>query len=142
MLQQQKSGKNISFKIHCGEITEKVQCSEAELHQVLLNCLLNSVDAIHEQMNVEGVISLSCTMTGEQPNKSVKIAIEDNGKGIEEEIVSSIFDPFFTTKKIGYGTGLGLSVSRSIIENSGGEMRVQSEVAKGTVVTITLPVVS
>ncbi len=140
MLRQQKTNKDVSFVTECDEFDEKVRCNEAELHQVLLNCILNSVDAIHEQKNNEGMIIVSCKIIAEQDNKIVKIAIKDNGKGIDNSILSSVFDPFFTTKKIGYGTGLGLSVSRSIIENSGGEMLVQSEVEQGTVVTLTLPV--
>ena len=141
MLRHQKTNQGISFVTECDEFHEKVRCSEAELHQVLLNCILNSVDAVQEQVDKGGMISVSCVIIADQDRKSVKIEIVDNGCGIDKSVLSSVFDPFFTTKKIGHGTGLGLSVSRSIIENSGGEMQIQSNVNSGTVVSIILPVV-
>ncbi len=140
MFAQQKSTRHIAFQTSCDDFPEKVQCSEAELHQVLLNCMLNSVDAINEQNIENGEIHISCKLLEEDSAKSVQIVIEDNGSGIDQKDISSIFDPFFTTKPIGHGTGLGLSVSRSIIENCGGTIRLQSEKHSGTSVIILLPV--
>jgi signal transduction histidine kinase len=62
----------------------------------------------------------------------VKIRISDTGVGIKKEDLENIFDPFFTTKAPDKGTGLGLSISLRIVESLGGEMRVESEVGKGT----------
>lgn len=138
MLRQQKESRGIKLVTDYAPFGEKVRCSGAELHQVLLNCILNSVDAIHEKKTDEGIISVSCNVQMEK--RSIQILIEDNGMGIDQSVLSSVFDPFFTTKKIGHGTGLGLSVSRSIIENSGGVMQIESELGKRTVVTISLPV--
>ena len=72
-------------------------------------------------------------------SESVLIRVEDTGQGIPKENLGRIFDPFFSTKGA-RGTGLGLSVSYGIIEGHGGTIEVTSEVGKGTVFTITIPV--
>ena len=69
------------------------------------------------------------------------VSIEDTGAGISPDIMSHIFDPFFTTKGIGEGTGLGLSVSKGIVEQHGGMIEVDSEVGAGTTFKIKLPLV-
>jgi len=140
MLKYQKIVKNIHFETDCEDFAEEAYCSEADLHQVLLNCVLNSIDAIGEQDETGGKIILSCSLRIEEVNKFAEIKIRDNGKGVKCSEISSVFDPFFTTKEVGCGTGLGLSVSRSIVENCGGTMRLESEVSTGTCVTIMLPV--
>jgi two-component system NtrC family sensor kinase len=68
------------------------------------------------------------------------VAISDNGCGIEPQNLKRIFDPFFTTKPVGEGTGLGLSVTYSIIVRHGGTIKVESTVGRGTCFTITLPI--
>jgi signal transduction histidine kinase len=140
MMAQQKSKQHIKFHTSCDDLSERVQCSEAELHQVLLNCMLNSVDAINEQNIKDGEIQVSCNLLEEDSGKSVQIIIKDNGAGIDKNDLSVIFDPFFTTKAIGHGTGLGLSVSKSIIENCGGTIRLLSEKKMGTSVVIVIHV--
>jgi len=72
----------------------------------------------------------------------VKIRISDTGVGIKKEDLENIFDPFFTTKAPDKGTGLGLSISLRIVESLGGEIRVESEVGKGTTFEVYFPVVS
>jgi signal transduction histidine kinase len=67
----------------------------------------------------------------------LRITIRDNGEGIRTEDLRHVFDPFFTTKD--YGTGLGLSVVHGIVQEHGGEIEVESEVAKGTAFHIYLP---
>ena len=67
----------------------------------------------------------------------VKISIKDEGVGIPRENLERIFDPYFSTKDA--GTGLGLPIAKKIVEDHGGTIRVESEVQKGTVITITLP---
>jgi len=71
--------------------------------------------------------------------QQVEIQVLDDGAGIQAEILPTIFEPFVTTKDRSHGTGLGLAVSRSIIERHSGKITVHSEVGKGTTVTITLP---
>nr|WP_320016231.1 ATP-binding protein [uncultured Desulfobacter sp.] len=77
----------------------------------------------------------------EKKGGMIRIEIEDNGPGMDEETRSKIFDPFFTTKPVSEGTGLGLSVSYFIItENHNGRMEVNSEPGKGATFIIRLPV--
>jgi signal transduction histidine kinase len=67
--------------------------------------------------------------------------VSDSGVGMSLHVRSRIFEPFFTTKAPGNGTGLGLSTAYGIVQNAGGDVSVESELGRGTKVTITLPVV-
>ena len=111
------------------------------LKQVFLNCLLNATDAVKEKGNqdtAEIVVACREEISGEDA-PVVRISIMDNGRGIKKEDMEKIFDPFFTTKEPGHGTGLGLSVSYSIIEAAGGRIWVESEEGIGTTVNIEIP---
>lgn len=109
----------------------------SSIHQVLLNCILNSIDAIEESTTLpQGNISLT---TANEGDGSIVISISDNGAGIEPANIDTIFDPFFTTKEVGKGTGLGLAVAHSLIKKSGGCIQLSSNNTQGTIVTITLP---
>lgn len=112
----------------------KIKCSASQINQVLLNIITNAVHATTEHI---GVITL---MTSKADDSHVEIAITDNGKGIDADIMGKIFDPFFTTKDVGKGTGLGLSISYKIIKAHGGDIKVNSAVGVGTKFTIILPV--
>ncbi|OEU71476.1 MAG: hypothetical protein BA874_09085 [Desulfuromonadales bacterium C00003068] len=70
---------------------------------------------------------------------TIVISIADNGCGIAEEHLTKIFDPFFTTKEVGEGTGLGMSIVYEIIKNHHGTIDIDSQVGRGTIFTITLP---
>ena len=67
------------------------------------------------------------------------VSVRDNGPGIPPEHLSRLFEPFFTTKPVGRGTGLGLAVSLSLIQNQGGRIEVDSQVGRGTTVSLVLP---
>lgn len=108
-----------------------IQCSPSHINQVFLNIVTNAAQA----MDKEGIIYLRTRAD----DKHVYVEIEDTGKGIPEDVIAKIFDPFFTTKPIGEGTGLGLSICYQIIEQHNGEIKVASEVGKGTKFTICLP---
>lgn len=113
----------------------QVQCLPMQINQVLMNLLVNAGQAISTD-NKEGCITIS-TKTQDD---NVAITISDNGKGIKKENLTKVFDPFFTTKPVGEGTGLGLSLSYSIIQKHNGDITVNSELDKGTAFTITLPI--
>ena len=100
-----------------------------ELRQVFSNLLANSLEAIHER----GIIKLRVTAT----RNNVRVSFADNGKGIEEESRQHVFEPFFTTKGT-TGTGLGLWVSKQIVEKHGGVIQVRSKVHCGTVFSVLL----
>jgi len=104
-----------------------------QMEQVFVNMFVNASQAMEDG----GRLTL---WTGlDEDSESVLIKVEDTGHGVPEEHLGRIFDPFFSTKEA-KGTGLGLSVSYGIIEGHGGTIEVQSEVGKGTVFTITIPV--
>ena len=85
-------------------------------------------------MHGEGILRI-----GIKPNgKNVEIAVEDTGEGINPEDLPKIFDPFVTTKKM--GIGLGLAISKRIVEDYSGKIYVKSQPAQGTTFTISLPV--
>ncbi|MGB3221634.1 MAG: ATP-binding protein [Desulforhopalus sp.] len=102
-----------------------------QLQQIFLNIINNGIDAIGK----DGTISItSHTVAGE-----VRVVIQDDGHGIEKDIIPHIFEPFFTTKETGKGTGLGLSITYGLIKKLGGDITVRSQIDKGTAFTITLP---
>ena len=109
----------------------KILCMPAQLNQVFMNLLTNAAQAIE----THGSITIR---TGQEGN-NVWAEVEDTGKGIKPEHLKRIFDPFFTTKPVGSGTGLGLSLSYGIVQQHGGRIEVKSEVGKGSVFRVVLP---
>lgn len=116
---------------HYGRLPE-VNCLASQLNQVFMNLLVNAAHAIDGR----GVITIR---TGADSDW-VWVAIGDNGCGIPAENLTRIFEPFFTTKPVGSGTGLGLSLSYSIVNKHGGKIEVDSTPGVGTVFTVRLPV--
>jgi len=117
----------------------KTRCEAGKIQQVFLNILRNGAEALKERSSE--IPRIIIRLVYEKENASVRIEIEDNGPGMDEETRKRVFEPFFTTKPADRGTGLGLSVSYFIItENHGGEMSVQSAPGKGTNFIIKLPI--
>ena len=110
----------------------QVQCYPQLLNQVFMNLLVNAAQSIKER----GEIKIK-TRTD---NGYVEIKISDTGSGIPNESLPRIFDPFFTTKDVGKGTGLGLNVAYNIIKKHHGKIDVKSDVGKGTMFTIRIPI--
>ncbi|ASB48164.1 GAF domain-containing sensor histidine kinase [Alkalitalea saponilacus] len=111
----------------------KVMGNVGKIHQVFMNILLNSVQAIDDK----GKIIIRTFPHGE---KFAIIEIEDTGLGIDKNIIHKITDPFFTTKAPGEGTGLGLSISYNIIKEHKGRLKFKSKPGKGTKTQIFLPI--
>lgn len=105
--------------------------NEGRLHQAMMNILSNAEQAIAES----GAITIKTIIKDQQ----LIIIIEDDGDGISGEQLSKIGDPFFTTKSPGEGTGLGLFITYSIIQEHNGQMNVQSTPGQGATFTVTLP---
>lgn len=104
-----------------------------QLQQIFLNIINNAIDAIGK----DGTI----TITAYPVAGDVRVVIQDDGPGIEKEMLSNIFEPFYTTKEQGKGTGLGLSITYGLIKKLGGDITVRSQVGTGTAFTITIPIV-
>jgi signal transduction histidine kinase len=110
--------------------SECVLLGDAEkLKQVVLNLVMNSLEAMKEG----GILRVRAFYDGDR----IRLVVEDTGAGIEPSALAQVFDPFFTTKEA--GTGLGLSIVRKIVEQHGGEVRIDSERGVGTRATVTLP---
>jgi len=124
-----------------------VECYASQLNQVFMNIIANGIDAIEERYQKlsvaeaeanPGRISI-CTMMTTQ--KTVIVEISDNGTGIPENVRNRIFNPFFTTKEVGKGTGLGMSISHSIVvEKHKGKIECISSIGCGTTFQIEIPI--
>jgi PAS domain S-box-containing protein len=112
---------------------DNITCFPGKLGQLFLNLIMNSVQAIENK----GLITITTEYSSEENN--FRIIVEDNGSGIPAEIQHKIFDPFYTSKPVGQGTGLGLSISHGIVVDHNGEIKIESEVGKGTKFIVTLP---
>jgi PAS domain S-box-containing protein len=123
-----------------------VECYASQLNQVFMNIIVNGIDAIEERYHKlsvaeakknPGQITISTMMT---TYKMAIVEISDNGTGIPEVARSRIFNPFFTTKEVGKGTGLGMSISHSIVvEKHKGKIECISEMGRGTTFQIQIP---
>ncbi|MEH2220860.1 MAG: response regulator [Nostoc sp.] len=124
----------------------QVECFSGQLNQVFMNILANAIDALdesnHERRFEEIKANPNCiTITTSVETNLVKIAILDNGQGMNEEVKSKIFDHLFTTKAVGKGTGLGLAIARQIVESThGGKLSCNSVLGEGTEFIIEIPV--
>jgi signal transduction histidine kinase len=111
-----------------------IMCAPSQLNQVFLNLFTNAAQA----METQGKLFIKSWHDADK----LHISVSDNGKGMPPEIVGRIFDPFFTTKPVGEGTGLGLAITHQIIQQHGGEIRVESRLGEGTSFHISLPLSS
>jgi signal transduction histidine kinase len=118
---------------HLQDGVPRIRGNKAQLREVLLNVFNNSRAAM---VPAGGKLTLS---TGAIAGQVVRIEIQDTGRGIAPEHLEKIFDPFFTTKDEWRSEGLGLTVASRVVEQHKGRIQVQSEVGKGTTLTITLP---
>ena len=124
--------KNIQVNTSFSDNLPLADAVEDQIKQVLLNIIQNCTDSI------SGVGQI--TLTTEAQDSSIIIKFEDTGCGIFEGDKKYLFEPFFSTKVAEQGTGLGLSISYGIIRDHGGEIKVASELNKGTTVVICLPI--
>ncbi|MBD0387989.1 MAG: GAF domain-containing protein, partial [Nostoc sp. C3-bin3] len=123
----------------------KIECFSGQLNQVFMNILANAIDALEESNTGRTFQKIKenrnqITIKTSWGNKCIKIAIADNGNGMNEEVKQKIFAHLFTTKGVGKGTGLGLAIARQIIvEKHGGAIEVDSRPGEGTEFVIKLP---
>lgn len=115
----------------------QISCRATQILQVLINLLNNAHDAVYNLSHTERWIKINFFIK----EKNIQIKIMDGGPGINPEIQEKIFEPFYTTKEVGSGTGLGLSLSKSILAMHQGELSIDQK-ALHTTFIITLPAVS
>ena len=127
------SDKRITVKRHFARDLPTIQAVPDQIKQVLLNVIGNAEEAIPE---TGGTITITTEVSGE----SVRVLIQDTGKGIRPKDMALIFEPFFSTKPAVEGTGLGLSVSYGIVKRHGGDITAKSARGKGALFVITLPI--
>jgi signal transduction histidine kinase len=113
-----------------------VNINVGQIRQLIMNLADNAIDA----MPGGGKLTVRTRPASIKGGEAVEIQVEDTGHGIPEEIRARIFDPFFTTKEAGKGTGLGLSLVYEIVQKHGGTITVQSEIGKGTLFSVLLPI--
>ena len=149
MLKPQPMMSDINVVVDQRAAQDTVLADPDKLKQVFLNIVMNAVDAMAGDVPPEDSegkqLSIATGLVQEnRPQGSgtvarVHVDCGDNGPGIPAEDLSRIFDPFYTTKEPGKGTGLGLSVSLRMIADMGGDIKVNSELGKGTTLTVILP---
>lgn len=132
LLEPQTNMDNIRIRLTLHAPIPYINCEEKQIKQVFINLIKNAIEA----MSQGGDIFLSISL----PDKEhVLIQVIDEGCGIPSELISRLGDPFYSTKE--KGTGLGMMISQKIIKEHRGQMTIQSQVGKGTVVSIVLPTV-
>ena len=143
-------GENISVECHLyhGKEPAHIQVDPGQMTQIILNLAVNVRDAMPGggRLTLEtDVVSIEAgaqsANSGEElpPGEYVLINVTDDGAGMTDEVKAHLFEPFFTTKDEGHGSGLGLAASYGIVRQSGGHISFQSELGKGTTVSIVFP---
>lgn len=134
LVQHQLQLANIQLQLGLDPELPAVRCDPAQIQQVLLALVMNAIEA----MPKGGTLSLrSGRLAGMQ---EVQLQVQDDGVGIAPELLPNLFDPFFTTKEYGHGVGLGLAITRSVIERHRGRIEVCSHPGQGALFTVSLPV--
>jgi signal transduction histidine kinase/ActR/RegA family two-component response regulator len=124
----------------------EVMADPIQIHQVLMNLCTNASHAMQGRGELRLELSRYRLAPGAvsphvelRPGNYLRLAISDDGEGMDEPVLSRIFEPFFTTKAAGGGSGLGLAVAHGIVKEHDGTITVQSQVGKGTTVSVYLP---
>ncbi len=139
---------NVTLQAQINSNTPNILANATQVHQVVTNICINSAQAFGDS---PGIITLdlnridvsaseAAQLHGIEAGSHICLKISDNGPGIEPEVMDRIFEPFFTTKPVGEGTGLGLSVVRSIVRSHNGSITVESQPGSGTTFRILFPV--
>ncbi|MEW6719214.1 MAG: ATP-binding protein [Thermodesulfobacteriota bacterium] len=109
------------------------RCYPQQINQVLMNLLVNAAQAIEKQGEIR--------VRSWAEDGFACVSVSDTGCGIPRDVLDRIFEPFYTTKEVGKGTGLGLSIAYDIVEKHGGKILVESELGKGSIFTVRIPLV-
>lgn len=134
LISYQLTRKNITIEL-VDEDAPVVVCAPAQINQVVLNLMVNAMQAIEANGRASGKM----TITTRRDGTDAVLEIADDGCGIPADKLLRIFDPFFTTKPAGQGTGLGLAISQGIVSDHGGRIEVDSTLGQGTCFRVYLP---
>jgi two-component system sensor kinase FixL len=129
----QESG--VKIELHLGGQTRKVTADKIQIEQVLVNLVRNSLEAIEHAEIAEGRVVIQTRLL---PNDMIEVSVTDNGPGIDATMADKIFDQFQTSKET--GMGIGLSLSRSIIEVHNGRLWVDKKHQNGALFGFELPI--
>jgi signal transduction histidine kinase len=139
-------GETISVETVLGAGLWRVEADPAELEATIVNLAVNARDAMPnggrltiETSNAHIDEAYVAAHSEVVPGQYVAIAVTDTGVGMDGKIIAQAFEPFFTTKAVGKGTGLGLSQVYGFVKQSGGHVKIYSEVGQGTTVKLYLP---
>jgi signal transduction histidine kinase/CheY-like chemotaxis protein len=128
-------GEQVCLELELDPSAGFLEADPAQLEQVILNLALNARDA----MARDGILHLATRRTRVDGKPWVELEVRDNGQGMDEEVLSHLYEPFFTTKPLGEGTGLGLATVYGIVEQSGGQISVESAPGQGTTFRVRFP---
>jgi PAS domain S-box-containing protein len=133
-------GEDVQLVLHLAPDLVKTVADPGQLEQVLVNLAINARDAMPDggRLTIETANAPAGALPG-KPGRAVQLSVADTGQGMDPETQARIFEPFFTTKELGKGTGLGLAMAYGTVQQSGGQIEVDSEVGRGTVFQILLP---
>ncbi|MBI4863914.1 MAG: HAMP domain-containing protein [Candidatus Riflebacteria bacterium] len=134
LVQHQAELNNVRLELESSADLPKVLCDPTQIEQVVLALLMNALEA----SSGGGTVRVSSGLGSDR--REVHIKIQDDGPGIPADVLPKLFEPFFTAKESGRGVGLGLAISRGIVERHGGRIEVESEPGQGTVFTVIVPV--
>ncbi|MFQ5538467.1 MAG: ATP-binding protein [Gemmatimonadota bacterium] len=139
---------NVTLRVEASDAPLGVRADPTHLEQIILNLTVNAADAMPDgglltlRTHEEVVTTQESGEGGPEPGAYAVLTVEDTGVGIPESLVDRIFEPFFTTKGEGTGTGLGLATVYGIVHRLGGTVQVASQVGRGTIFTLHLPLVA
>jgi len=144
MLQERCKRHRIEVVTELSPALPQADADPVQISQVMLNLVMNALHAIGDggTLRIRTVVVPAKSQTSNHSADMIEIAVSDTGHGIAPEDLDKIFIPFFTTKEAGKGTGLGLTVVHGIVQEHGGQIKVESEVLTGTTFRILLPIAS
>jgi signal transduction histidine kinase len=135
LLREELNGYRIETSVQQAPQLPPIMAHKGQLREVILNLIQNAIDAMKALADGRRILRIKTDRRG---NEAIVISVEDTGPGIEPEKIRTIFDPFFSTKA--KGMGLGLAISKSIVERHHGELSVSSEIDGGARFQIILPI--
>ncbi len=135
MVRTEAEGREVHVRLELPEELPRVRADRIQLQQVMLNLVRNGFEAMHGTPSEDRCLTVESRLID---HDSVAVCVRDEGEGCESRHLDRLFEPFFTTKE--QGLGMGLSISRSIIESHGGRLTARPNATRGLTFQFTLPI--